>query len=69
MDWEMTLGVVLSAAGLTVFAGWRGARPSDPVRAAILIMVVRLIGGSFFGGTGLGVDFREGAAEALRTPG
>ena len=37
MDWGVTLGVILGAAGLSVFAGWRGARPSDLVRGPRLI--------------------------------
>jgi hypothetical protein len=37
MDWGVTLGVILGAAGLTVFAGWRGARAPDLVRGPRLM--------------------------------
>lgn len=30
MDWVITAGLVLGGAGLAVFAGWRGAKPSQP---------------------------------------
>ncbi len=37
MDWGVTLGVIMGAAGLSVFAGWWSARPSDLVRGPRLI--------------------------------
>ena len=32
MEWALTIGAVLAAAGVAAFAGWRGARPPDLVR-------------------------------------
>ncbi len=37
MNWAVTMGVILAAAGLSGFAGWRGARPSDLVRGPRLV--------------------------------
>jgi len=37
MDWGVTLGVILGAAALCAFAGWRGARPPDLMRGPRLI--------------------------------
>ena len=37
MDFHLTLGLAAVFAGVGVFAGWRGARPSDPVRGPRLI--------------------------------
>lgn len=36
-EWTVTLGVVLAAAAVGVFAGWRGARPPDLRRGPRLI--------------------------------
>lgn len=37
MDLTVTLALVAAAAALTVFAGWRGARPWDPRRGVRMI--------------------------------
>ena len=37
MDLTVTLALVAAAVALTVFAGWRGARPWDPRRGVRMI--------------------------------
>ena len=37
MDLEITLGAILAGAALAAFAGWRGARPSQPHRGPRLV--------------------------------
>lgn len=37
MDMTLTLALIVAALGLTVFAGWRGARPWDPRRGVRMI--------------------------------
>lgn len=37
MDLKMTLGLAAGLLALAVFAGWRGARPSDPLKGPRLM--------------------------------
>ena len=37
MDLRLTIWLAAGCAALAVFAGWRGARPPDPLRGARLI--------------------------------
>ena len=37
MDWTITLGLIGTFVCASAFAGWRGARPSDPSRGPRLV--------------------------------
>ena len=51
MDMTATLALIGTAVALAIFAGWRGSRPSDPIRGVRMVpwrLIMLLAGAAVF---------------------